>query len=92
MARCLNKTESWEEKEVREKCWRAVTSLGGNFPEMYILSNSKASCKSTDTCKRTRKEYSEGIVQNFVKESKHFFSMLLYTEIKNEKNQLNKQK
>ena len=26
-----DRTESWEEKEVREKCWRAVTSLGGNF-------------------------------------------------------------
>ena len=35
------RTESWEEKEVREKCWRAVTSLGGNFPEMWDFQTQK---------------------------------------------------
>ena len=33
--------ESWEAKEVREKCWRAVTSLGGNFPEMWDFQTKK---------------------------------------------------
>ena len=33
--------ETWEEKEVREKCWRAVTSLGGNFPEMWDFQTKK---------------------------------------------------
>ena len=36
-----DRTESWEEKEVREKCWRAVTSLGGNFPEMWDFQTQK---------------------------------------------------
>ena len=35
------KMETWEEKEVREKCWRAVTSLGGNFPEMWDFQTKK---------------------------------------------------
>jgi len=35
------KVETWEEKEVREKCWRAVTSLGGNFPEMWDFQTKK---------------------------------------------------
>ena len=35
------KMETWEEKEVREKCWRAVTSLGGNFPEMWDFIDKK---------------------------------------------------
>jgi hypothetical protein len=33
--------ETWEEKEVREKCWRAVTNLGGNFPEMWDFQTKK---------------------------------------------------
>ena len=33
--------ETWEEKEVREKCWRAVTSLGGNFPEFWDFQDKK---------------------------------------------------
>tara|TARA_Y100001933_G_scaffold265129_1_gene335598 strand:+ start:2608 stop:5307 length:2700 start_codon:yes stop_codon:yes gene_type:complete len=35
------RVETWEEKEVREKCWRAVTSLGGNFPEMWDFQTKK---------------------------------------------------
>ena len=35
------RVETWEEKEVREKCWRAVTSLGGNFPEMLDFQSKK---------------------------------------------------
>ena len=35
------RVETWEEKEVREKCWRAVTSLGGNFPEMWDFQSKK---------------------------------------------------
>ena len=33
--------ETWEEKEVREKCWGAVTGLGGNFPEMWDFIDKK---------------------------------------------------
>jgi hypothetical protein len=36
-----DKMETWEEKEVREKCWRAVTGLGGNFPEMWDFIDKK---------------------------------------------------
>jgi len=33
--------ETWEEKEVREKCWGAVVNLGGNFPEMWDFIDKK---------------------------------------------------
>ena len=35
------KIETWEEKEVREKCWGAVVNLGGNFPEMWDFIDKK---------------------------------------------------
>lgn len=60
--------ESWEAKEVREKCWRAVTSLGGNFPEMWDLVDKKHRVSPQRLAKereknirRYRAEFREGI-------------------------------
>ena len=61
-------TESWEAKEVREKCWRAVTSLGGNFPEMWDFQTQKhrespniLSREREKNIRRYRAEFREGI-------------------------------
>ena len=60
--------ETWEEKEVREKCWRAVTSLGGNFPEMwdfidkkYRVSPQILAREREKNIRRYRAEFREGI-------------------------------
>jgi hypothetical protein len=62
------KMESWEEKEVREKCWRAVTSLGGNFPEMWDFQTKKhrvspqiLAREREKNIRRYRAEFREGI-------------------------------
>ena len=61
-------TESWEAKEVREKCWRAVTNLGGNFPEMWDFQTQKhrespniLSREREKNIRRYRAEFREGI-------------------------------
>ena len=63
-----DKTESWEEKEVREKCWRAVTNLGGNFPEMWDFQTQKhrespqiLAREREKNIRRYRAEFREGI-------------------------------
>ena len=60
--------ESWEAKEVREKCWRAVTSLGGNFPEMWDFQTQKHRAspqilarEREKNIRRYRAEFREGI-------------------------------
>jgi len=60
--------ESWEAKEVREKCWRAVTSLGGNFPEMWDFQTQKhrvspqiLAREREKNIRRYRAEFREGI-------------------------------
>ena len=62
------KMETWEEKEVREKCWRAVTSLGGNFPEMWDFQTKKhrvspqiLAREREKNIRRYRAEFREGI-------------------------------
>jgi hypothetical protein len=63
-----DKTESWEAKEVREKCWRAVTSLGGNFPEFWDFQTKKhrvspqiLAREREKNIRRYRAEFREGI-------------------------------
>lgn len=62
------RVETWEEKEVREKCWRAVTSLGGNFPEMWDFQTKKhrvspqiLAREREKNIRRYRAEFREGI-------------------------------
>ena len=62
------KMETWEEKEVREKCWGAVTGLGGNFPEMWDFIDKKHRvspqrlAKERETnIRRYRTQFREGI-------------------------------
>jgi hypothetical protein len=60
--------ETWEEKEVREKCWGAVTGLGGNFPEMWDfidkkhrVSPHKLAKERETNIRRYRSQFREGI-------------------------------